>query len=203
MAIVERPLSMKPSDSASMESPVPSLFQIAAFFEDFFPTRGARQIAREKISHLPFAEYMLNPERLVTVLRAKTDRPEASLPVKNLLPTKKSVRTKRSRGLEKNHRAAETAEAENLIAALPRKVGFSYYAPDAGTVKLAGDFTDWETEPVEMMHSADGTWFTVVPLAAGVYSYRFIVDGEWRDDPLSGCHMPNPFGTQNAILYVA
>jgi hypothetical protein len=52
------------------------------------------------------------------------------------------------------------------------------------------------------MHSPDGTWFTVVPLAPGSYCYRFIVDGQWCDDPGSARHAPNPFGTENAMICV-
>jgi hypothetical protein len=57
------------TDSLSFASPVPSLFQIAALFEDFFPD-GAWKPARTSMKHLPVAEFMLNPEKLVTFLRS-------------------------------------------------------------------------------------------------------------------------------------
>ncbi len=53
-----------------------------------------------------------------------------------------------------------------------------------------------------MMHSPDGYWFTVIPLTPGSYSYRFIVNGEWRDDPRAILRAPNPFGTENAVVQV-
>src|SRR5207245_1605330 len=83
-----------------------------------------------------------------------------------------------------------------------RKVEFFLEAPAARSVKLAGDFTHWEKSPVEMMHSQDGVWFTVVPLEPGQYAYRFIVDGQWRDDPSSTQHVINAFGTENALINV-
>jgi hypothetical protein len=53
-----------------------------------------------------------------------------------------------------------------------------------------------------MMHLQDGLWSTVVPLRPGIYSYRFIVDGKWCDDPRSSHHVPNPFGGENAVVHV-
>jgi Glycogen recognition site of AMP-activated protein kinase len=62
---------------------------------------------------------------------------------------------------------------------------FHLEAPFAESVKLAADFTEWEKFPLDMMKSEDGVWYTTVPLPPGHYSYRFIVDGEWCDDPRS------------------
>jgi hypothetical protein len=42
-----------------------------------------------------------------------------------------------------------------------------------------------------------------VLLEAGTYRYRFLVDGEWRDDPNCKLRVPNPFGSQDAVLKVA
>jgi 1,4-alpha-glucan branching enzyme len=75
-------------------------------------------------------------------------------------------------------------------------------APSAKSVKLAADFTDWEKFPLDMMKSKNGIWFSVIPLAPGQYSYRFIVDGQWYDDPRSTQRVPNPFGSENAVIAV-
>ena len=40
-------------------------------------------------------------------------------------------------------------------------------------------------------------------LKPGTYRYRFLVDGEWRDDPECELRVANPFGTQDALLLVA
>jgi hypothetical protein len=42
-----------------------------------------------------------------------------------------------------------------------------------------------------------------VPLPPGTYHYRFLVDGEWRDDPVCPLHVPNIFGSQDAVRIVA
>lgn len=83
-----------------------------------------------------------------------------------------------------------------------KKTEFSLEAGSAKSVKLAADFTDWEKSSLAMTKSTNGLWNVVVPLASGNYSYRFIVDGKWCDDPKSHYHVPNPFGTTNATIKV-
>ncbi|MEO8429436.1 MAG: isoamylase early set domain-containing protein [Verrucomicrobiota bacterium] len=79
---------------------------------------------------------------------------------------------------------------------------FSYLAPEARSVMLTGDFTDWEQNPVPLKKQKSGTWKTTVSLEPGTHEYRFLVDGEWSDDP--GCLMrvKNPFGAENCVRTV-
>lgn len=88
-------------------------------------------------------------------------------------------------------------------AAEGRKITFRLEAQSAHSVKLAADFTDWEKSPLKMTKHAKGVWQTAVPLTAGHYSYRFIVDGQWHDDPLCSQRETNPFGTTNAVIDVS
>jgi hypothetical protein len=48
----------------------------------------------------------------------------------------------------------------------------------------------------------NGTWSCTVQLSPGTYEYRFIVDGQWVDDPLSPRYVHNPFGGTNCVLEV-
>ena len=84
-----------------------------------------------------------------------------------------------------------------------KRTEFHLEAPFAESVQLAADFTDWEKFPLDLIKSEDGVWYTSVPLPPGHYSYRFIVDGVWCDDPRPILRVPNPFGTANAIMNVA
>jgi len=190
---------MKTSESLSMASSAPSLFQIAAFFEDFFPSRGLKQPA-VPMNHLPVAEYLLNPEKLMKLLRSgRTENQAAAVAFESgRAPAKRPTRT----STPKKPAGPPNGKTDGLSSGLRRKVEFSLRSPSASSVKLAGDFTDWEKSAVEMTHSDDGEWLTVVPLVAGIYSYRFIVDGKWCDDPGSAQQIPNPFGTQNAVVRV-
>ncbi len=81
--------------------------------------------------------------------------------------------------------------------------GFSFRAPEALSVQLVGDFTHWEKKPISLKKEAGGLWRASVPLSPGEHHYRFLVDGEWRDDPDCAMRVPNPFGGHNMMRKVA
>jgi 1,4-alpha-glucan branching enzyme len=80
---------------------------------------------------------------------------------------------------------------------------FSYRAPTALSVMLAGDFSHWQKEAIPMKRGKDGLWKASVALQPGVHHYRFIVDGHWRDDPECELRVPNPYGGHNSVRSVA
>jgi 1,4-alpha-glucan branching enzyme len=80
---------------------------------------------------------------------------------------------------------------------------FSLVAPSATKVQLVGSFTHWQQKPITMHKDPEGVWETTVLLAPGAHPYRFIVDGQWQDDPGCSMHEPNPYGGQNALRRVA
>jgi 1,4-alpha-glucan branching enzyme len=84
-----------------------------------------------------------------------------------------------------------------------RRQTFSFAAPAAICVQLAGDFTQWQQKPISMQKGADGTWRTAVELEPGAHHYRFLVDGEWQDDPECTLHVPNPYGSRDSVRKVA
>jgi 1,4-alpha-glucan branching enzyme len=80
---------------------------------------------------------------------------------------------------------------------------FSFKDPGAHSVLLAGDFTHWLKSPIPLQKQAGGVWRVTTSLTPGAYYYRFLVDGEWRDDPECIVRVQNPFGTQNAVRVTA
>jgi 1,4-alpha-glucan branching enzyme len=80
---------------------------------------------------------------------------------------------------------------------------FTFKAPEAQSVLLLGDFTHWQEEPVLVKKRKAGDWTATVSLPPGTYHYRFLVDGEWRDDPECSLRVPNPFGTENRVREVS
>ena len=83
-----------------------------------------------------------------------------------------------------------------------QKVTFSYVAPDAQNVLLAGDFTGWQQAPINLKKDKSGVWKKSVSLPPGRYEYRLLVDGEWRDDPDCAHRQPNQFGGENCVCVV-
>ena len=70
-------------------------------------------------------------------------------------------------------------------------------------MQLVGDFTQWQERPINLKKGVDGEWRTAVNLPPGTHLYRFLVDGEWRDDPECMQRVPNPFGGENMTRQVA
>ena len=77
---------------------------------------------------------------------------------------------------------------------------FSFKAPGASSVLLVGDFTGWMNSPIPLRKQADGVWQAIASLLPGTHYYRFVVDGEWRDDPECKLRVQNPFGTEDAVI---
>ncbi len=83
-----------------------------------------------------------------------------------------------------------------------KKAEFSFMAPDAQIVQLAGDFNAWNPSSNPLKKSAQGVWKINLKLSPGRYEYRFLVDGQWHNDPQCSEHVANPFGEKNCLLIV-
>ena len=79
---------------------------------------------------------------------------------------------------------------------------FTFHAPDADSVCVAGTFNDWDAHCTPLERGIHGEWSGYLPLKPGRYEYRFVVDGVWCDDPAATASAPNPFGSTNAVLVV-
>lgn len=112
----------------------------------------------------------------------------------NLAPSLREVLPLAARSLH--------SDSEVDIASIRGTAIFRFEVCGANRVKLAADFTGWEKQPIDLRQMEDGTWQVAVELPVGRYSYRFLVDGEWRDDPRSLDYEPSPFGTLNAVVTV-
>lgn len=81
-----------------------------------------------------------------------------------------------------------------------RKIMLTLEAPGACDVYVAGDFNDWDRTSHPLQCNAKGVWNTRLALAPGRYEYRFLADGEWRDDPGCTVFVPNAFGSYNSAI---
>jgi len=66
---------------------------------------------------------------------------------------------------------------------MKKRVAFKFKDTGACQVFLAGSFNAWDPSARPLQKDADGIWKTTVMLPQGIYQYRFIVDGEWKEDP--------------------
>jgi 1,4-alpha-glucan branching enzyme len=81
-----------------------------------------------------------------------------------------------------------------------RRVIFSIEEAKAKEVYLMGNFNNWNSKKHPMQRNKDGVWSKAVMLSSGKYEYKFLIDGEWREDPRNKQTCPNCFGTQNSVF---
>jgi chromosome partitioning protein len=75
--------------------------------------------------------------------------------------------------------------------------------PRADNVQIAGDFNGWQPKKTTLEKvSENGAWQIKLPLAAGKYRYRLVVDGQWQQDPYNENTELNPYGDLNSVLEV-
>jgi hypothetical protein len=82
-------------------------------------------------------------------------------------------------------------------------VQFALNAPDASTVAISGDFTDWSTVGLSDA-DGDGVWTVRIPVKPGVHEYMFLIDGtKWITDPNAERYEEDGYGYRNAVVAVA
>jgi hypothetical protein len=82
------------------------------------------------------------------------------------------------------------------------KVTFVPLEPGAKHVFLCGEFNGWASDATPMQRDDAGHWETTLALAPGRYEYKFIVDGNWKHDPLAHVNVWNRNGTLNSVAQV-
>ncbi len=95
-------------------------------------------------------------------------------------------------------------EAEALIrkASSFRKT-FSIEQKNAKEVYIVGDFNNWSINDAARLSSNDnGRWERAFELKPGTYRYKFVVDGQWLQDPNNTATETNPFGGIDSVVTV-
>jgi 1,4-alpha-glucan branching enzyme len=83
-------------------------------------------------------------------------------------------------------------------------VMFSIYEPKADRVHVVGDFNNWSTTADPLYNrEGDGLWAITIPLSAGRYEYKFLIDSEkWVPDPGNPEWVDDGFDGKNSVLIV-
>lgn len=85
---------------------------------------------------------------------------------------------------------------------LMKEVTFSYAAPEAKEIYIAGEFNGWRIDESSRMVNENGIWKKNVELPAGSYRYRFVVDGTWVEDSQNPLRAVNPYGTMDSLIEI-
>jgi len=93
---------------------------------------------------------------------------------------------------------------EILKETLPKlnEITLKVNAPDAKEVYLAGEFNNWKLDENSRMEQNNGCWSKSLSLNNGKYRYRFVIDGNWTEDPSNPLKQLNPYGAMDSLLEV-
>jgi chromosome partitioning protein len=81
---------------------------------------------------------------------------------------------------------------------------FKYASTTAKEIYVVGDFNDWKINELGRLASkGNGRWEASVELQPGRYRYKFVVDGQWVQDPQNSQTEPNPFSGVDSVLTLA
>jgi len=84
-----------------------------------------------------------------------------------------------------------------------REVVFRIDAPQAARVGVAGTFNGWDPGRGAMSKDRiSGVWTLTIELPPGSHQYRFVVDGEWIEDPANQAREEAPGGFLNSVVLV-
>jgi 1,4-alpha-glucan branching enzyme len=85
---------------------------------------------------------------------------------------------------------------------MEKTVEFTFIAPDAKEVFLAGEFNGWDNQSLPMKKHKGGIWKTKVKLPPGCHEYKFFADNVWVESLPGVEQVSNPLGTRNFIVWV-
>jgi chromosome partitioning protein len=99
-----------------------------------------------------------------------------------------------------------TADFASLVkdtADIGQYVLFALESSQAKDVRVVGNFNEWNPDKaLPLIRQKGGVWKKGMYLDAGNYQYKFVVDGEWINDPHNARSIPNEFGESNSLLIV-
>jgi len=76
------------------------------------------------------------------------------------------------------------------------------HRPDARQVFIVGTFNGWRVDATPLTNVGNGEWDLSLMLKPGTHEYRFLIDGQWSDDPQAADRVKNPYGGWNSVLKV-
>jgi hypothetical protein len=101
--------------------------------------------------------------------------------------TRRKRIAKRGTGLAAAKPARASKVALDQIAASrgpeTKHISFDWFFPNANQVCIAGSFNNWHPSGTPLKNCGHGRWLLDLALAPGRYPFRFIVDGQWADEP--------------------
>ncbi|WP_417877901.1 isoamylase early set domain-containing protein [Vibrio sp.] len=70
------------------------------------------------------------------------------------------------------------------------------------SVKIAGDFNNWQPEPMKLVKTSGQFKFkTRLPKEQNIQFRYLLNEAEWENDPQADAYVPNGFGSDNSVVF--
>jgi chromosome partitioning protein len=167
---------------------------------------GRTRYARETLSEIRalFAEQCFD-----TVIRANVKLREAArrgVPIHAFAPRAAGAEDHAALALEVALGAPSAWDTRSAAAGAAREVAVRFRDANARDVRIAGDFNGWvpdkDVRSSLEVAGKERVWTKVLTLPPGRYRYRYLVDGEWREDPSNPERASAPAGGRHSVLVV-
>jgi hypothetical protein len=84
-----------------------------------------------------------------------------------------------------------------------REIVFTLEAPRDAAVQIAGDFNNWVPQRLDLAEfHGRPVWRRTVQLTPGTYQYKYLVGGQWIQDPANERTTDDFFGGVNSVVHV-
>lgn len=106
--------------------------------------------------------------------------------------------------LWENSALLQTIAARGVTEPVKTSLGvcFMHKAEGAVSVKVTGDFNNWNPEQTPLKKFDQGVWYTFLPLKEGKYAYQFVVDGKYTADPKNPNMETSLFGVSQSVVVI-
>jgi serine protease AprX len=172
---------------------------VATHYQHVDGTSFAAPIVASVIAQMLEANPKLSPALVKNILVSTADRVSSEAAIRQgygMINARRAV----EQALREMHQGNDDGFAAPRI--FGDKVVFSFHDHAAESVALAGDFNDWSSTP--LTKGTDGFWSVRVSIPeTGRYSYKFVADGKWLEDPSNVLKVEDGFGGLNSVLHIA
>ena len=94
-------------------------------------------------------------------------------------------------------------DALPIFPVQPASFRLVYYAPEAHSVSVLGDFNHWSGEIPLKPRGKAGYWLVDLNVQPGEYRYVLLIDGKKRvADPTADYSISDDFGSKNSVVRV-
>jgi 1,4-alpha-glucan branching enzyme len=82
------------------------------------------------------------------------------------------------------------------------KIRFIWPVRDECDIYLVGDFNQWNEKSHPLRRTETENYELELEIPPGKYRFKYLVDGVWWNDPDAEEYAPNPWGSEDSVIWI-